>query len=312
MKRIVLGLCALLLLSLCWVGCSDNKQTDAADSTKRSDQNTILTGVMPVIVDEAVLPIMQEQVEVFKSSYINTDIELIPLPEREAINALLAGKANIAVLARSLSEQESVGFSQRGIKPRAFPIFHDGVVFFSQASAVDTALDRSDVTALLKGESTDRTLVFDNINSSTFRLVKEYAGVDRVSGQSVKGMDNSKEVFEEVLSTSGSIGIVSYGQYLQFRKLFGDENKIRILSLQTQNEGVSAGYFKPSQTTFATDQYAVESSFQVLNFQPDLGPGIGFSAFLTGDRGQRIALKYGLLPATMPGREIIIREDNIN
>ena len=45
------------------------------------------------------------------------------------------------------------------------------------------------------------------------------------------------------------------------------------------------------------------------NYQPNLGLGIGFSAFLTGDRGQRIVLKSGLVPATMPGREIIIRDD---
>jgi len=45
-----------------------------------------------------------------------------------------------------------------------------------------------------------------------------------------------------------------------------------------------------------------------LNYQPNLGLGIGFSSFMTGDRGQRIVLKSGLLPATMPGRELIIRD----
>jgi len=47
----------------------------------------------------------------------------------------------------------------------------------------------------------------------------------------------------------------------------------------------------------------------VLNYQPNLGLGIGFSAFLTGDRGQRIVLRSGLVPATMPGRELIIRDE---
>src|SRR5690606_22355094 len=282
------------------------------NSADRADRSSaILRGKLSIIVDEATLPMMERQIEVFKTSYVNTNIEVIALPEREAINALLEGRGNFAVLARLLSEEESAGFKSRGVKPRTFPIYHDGVVFFSNVSAPDTAIDVSVVTSLLNGKGDDRMLVFDNINSSTFRLVKELTGVERVSGQSVKGMNNSKEVFEEVLANSGSIGVVSYAQYLEFRELFGDENKIRILSLQTLKDGVSEGYFKPSQTTFATDEYALASSFYVLNYQPNLGLGTGLSAFLTSDRGQRIALRYGLLPATMPGREIIIREDNI-
>lgn len=316
MKRIVFGSMVVVLMIMLGAGCSGNKpkqdSDSVADTANRADKSSILTGTLSVIIDEATLPMMERQIEVFRTSYVNTKIEIIALPEREAINALLEGRGNIAVLARVLNEEESAGFKGRGIKPRIFPIYHDGVVFFNNLSAPDTTMDVSTVTSLLNGEElSDRLLVFDNINSSTFRVVKELTGIERVSGQSVKGMKNSKEVFEEVLSNSRSIGVVSYTQYLEFRELFGDENKIRILSLQTLKDGVSEGYFKPSQSTFATDEYAAETSFYVLNYQPSLGLGIGFSAFLTGDRGQRIALKYGLLPTTMPGREIIIREDNI-
>lgn len=308
MKRVVFGMLIVLLGTLA-VGCSGKKEKDAADSTQQRDAGSILTGKLPVIVDEASLPLMEEQIEVFESSYVNAEVELIALPEREAINALLEGKANIAVLARVLTEEESAGFNRRGIKPRVFPVYHDGVVFFNASHAVDTAIDATRISALLRGASSDRMLVFDHINSSTFRMVKELAGVERVSGRSVKGMNNSKEVFQEVLASNESIGVVSYAQYLQFKERFGDENKIRILSLQTPNDGGSSGYFKPSQSTFATDEYAIKTPFYVLNYQPSMGPGIGLSAFLTGDRGQRIALKYGVLPATMPGREIIIREE---
>ena len=141
--------------------------------------------------------------------------------------------------------------------------------------------------------------------------MKELTNIDKVSGVSVKGLKNTEEVFEYLLTNSNAIGAMSYGQYLDYRRKFGEENKIRILSLQNDEKRGVGGYFKPSQTTFATDEYPLKSEFYVLNYQPNLGLGIGFSAFLTGDRGQRIVLKSGLLPATMPGREIIIR-DNIN
>ncbi|WP_185213224.1 PstS family phosphate ABC transporter substrate-binding protein [Sphingobacterium mizutaii] len=309
---------AMLLIVASAISCSQNrnKGQESADSTTAgagTSKDDILTGELSVIVDEAVLPIMLEQVEVFKTSYVNANIKLIPLPEREAINALIKGEADIAILSRLLTKEENAGFSSRKITPRTFPAFYDGVVFFNNLSARDTSIDIPTLSSLLKGDANSgKRLVFDNVNSSTLRRVKEILKLDKVSGQSVKGMKTSKEVVKEVLADANSIGVMSYGQYLDCVSQFGEENKIRILSLQSLRDGKNPGFFKPSQTTFATDEYALKTEFHVLNYQPNLGLGIGFSAFLTGDRGQRIVLKYGLLPVTMPGREIIIREDNIN
>ncbi|GGE34595.1 PstS family phosphate ABC transporter substrate-binding protein [Sphingobacterium cellulitidis] len=317
MKRILIyAFIGFLMLSNGACSNSKKKGQDVTDSTQKKQgvgTGKILAGELAVIVDESILPIMLEQADVFKTSYENANIRLIPLPEKEAINALITGEADIAVLARSLSTEESAGFVKRQLKPRTFPIFYDGVLFFNNLSAADTSIDINTLKSLLKGESNSgKRLVFDNINSTNFRKVKELTNLEKVSGQSVKGMKTSKEVIDEVLADPNSIGVISYGQYLDCIKQFGEENKIRILSLQSIKDGKSLGFFKPSQTTFATDEYALKSEFQVLNYQPKMGLGIGFSAFMTGDRGQRIVLKYGLLPYTMPGREIIIREDNIN
>ncbi|OYD44811.1 hypothetical protein CHU00_15070 [Sphingobacterium cellulitidis] len=317
MKRILIyAFIGFLMLSNGACSNSKKKGQDVTDSTQKKQgvgTGKILAGELAVIVDESILPIMLEQADVFKTSYENANIRLIPLPEKEAINALITGEADIAVLARSLSTEESAGFVKRQLKPRTFPIFYDGVLFFNNLSAADTSIDINTLKSLLKGESNSgKRLVFDNINSTNFRKVKELTNLEKVSGQSVKGMKTSKEVIDEVLADPNSIGVISYGQYLDCIKQFGEENKIRILSLQSIKDGKNLGFFKPSQTTFATNEYALKSEFQVLNYQPKMGLGIGFSAFMTGDRGQRIVLKYGLLPYTMPGREIIIREDNIN
>ncbi|WFB63342.1 substrate-binding domain-containing protein [Sphingobacterium sp. WM] len=317
MKRILIyAFIGFLMLSNGACSNSKKKGQDVTDSTQKKQgvgTGKILAGELAVIVDESILPIMLEQADVFKTSYENANIRLIPLPEKEAINALITGQADIAVLARSLSTEESAGFVKRQLKPRTFPIFYDGVLFFNNLSAADTSIDINTLKSLLKGESNSgKRLVFDNINSTNFRKVKELTNLEKVSGQSVKGMKTSKEVIDEVLADPNSIGVISYGQYLDCIKQFGEENKIRILSLQSIKDGKNLGFFKPSQTTFATNEYALKSEFQVLNYQPKMGLGIGFSAFMTGDRGQRIVLKYGLLPYTMPGREIIIREDNIN
>ncbi|MVZ66778.1 phosphate ABC transporter [Sphingobacterium sp. DK4209] len=313
-KHRIYGIVMLFLGLAIVYSCSNNKKSETAAAENKeatAGKDDILTGEMSVIVDEAIYPIMLEQVDVFKDSYVNSKINLIPLPEREAINALLRGEASLAVLARELSKEESVGFKHRSISPRIYPVFYDGVVFVNNIAEADTSMDIKTLSSLLTGESKAKSLVFDNANSSSLRRVKELTKIEKVSGVSVIGLKNSQEVFDYLLKNTNAIGAVSYGQYLEYRRKFGEENKIRILSLQNDSKDGKGGYFKPSQSTFATNEYPLKSEFFVLNYQPNLGLGIGFSAFLTGDRGQRIVLKSGLLPATMPGREIIIR-DNIN
>jgi phosphate transport system substrate-binding protein len=39
---------------------------------------------------------------------------------------------------------------------------------------------------------------------------------------------------------------------------------------------------------------------------------MGFASFVAGDIGQRIILKSGLLPATVPGRKLNIRKEIYN
>src|SRR5690606_22118624 len=209
---------SMLVIVASAISCSQNRNTaqEKADSSQAgASTNDILTGELSIIVDEAVLPIMLEQVEVFKTSYVNANIKLIPLPEREAINALIKGQADIAILGRVLTKEENVSFSSRKITPRTFTVCYDGVVIFNHLNATDTSINIPTLSSLLKGDANSgKRLVFDNVNSSTLRRVKEIVKLDKVSGQSVKGMKTSKEVVEEVLADANSIGVMSYGQYL--------------------------------------------------------------------------------------------------
>jgi phosphate transport system substrate-binding protein len=45
----------------------------------------------------------------------------------------------------------------------------------------------------------------------------------------------------------------------------------------------------------------------IVNCQGYSGLGMGFGSFLTGERGQRIILKSGLVPEQIPTRKIKIR-----
>jgi phosphate transport system substrate-binding protein len=67
-------------------------------------------------------------------------------------------------------------------------------------------------------------------------------------------------------------------------------------------------YYKPTQNNLALGLYPLSRELYIINCEGGAGLGTGFAAFLAGERGQRIILKSGLLPDSIPTREIIIRK----
>lgn len=277
------------------------------DKPKKETKDDILVGELNVAVDESVLPLMQEHKEVFESSYFNAKINYDTNPEVNAINDLLSGKTATAILTRHLTEEESKGFEQRSIKPRIYPIAYDAIVVIGNMNSSDTSISVNEILTMMEGNKVkDISLVFDNLNSSVFRYFRDLAKLSKVANTYVEGAQSAEGAMEIVASSTNKIGLISFNQYLSLSRTFPEMDKIRILSVLNESLATPQ-YVKPSQTTISTEEYPLRRTIYVMNYQPNMGLGIGFSSFLTGDRGQRIVLKSGLLPAKMPGREIIIR-----
>ncbi|KGE14898.1 ABC-type phosphate transport system periplasmic component-like protein [Sphingobacterium deserti] len=306
-----------VVFGLLVAACSPNRQdqdrlADPGRTREEQSQEDILVGTLSVAVDESVAPLLKEQEEVFLSAYPNAKLNFITKPEVLSIRELVSGKASVAILARPLNDEEEASFKQRSITPRIFPVWSDGIVVISNTKSADTSVTISYLTNAMQGKSSDnRKIAFDNINSSSFRFLRELGKMEKVASNFVEAGSGAKSVMEAVAQSTDKLGILGYNEYRDLIASFPNKNNIRILSVQnTLGEKADNRFYLPNQSTIAAGQYPLQRTFYVLNYQPNLGLGIGFSAFLTGDRGQRIVLKAGLVPATMPGREIIVR-DNI-
>lgn len=65
---------------------------------------------------------------------------------------------------------------------------------------------------------------------------------------------------------------------------------------------MSFNSFKPWQAYLALKEYPLIRDVYVILTDPRQGLASGFTGFLTSDRGQRIILKAGIVPATQPVR----------
>ena len=61
---------------------------------------------------------------------------------------------------------------------------------------------------------------------------------------------------------------------------------------------------KPFQAYVALKQYPLYRKINIINPEGRYGLGTGFASFINSDKGQRIILKSGLVPANVPVRII--------
>jgi len=278
-------------------------------SCKKIDVNkegndTVVEGKTKILVDETLLPIIEDQLAVFENTY-NAKITLLPESEKESILSLVKDKAKIIVLSRKLNSEEEKAFKQKKIVPRTTKIATDAIAFINSKKGNDTLIDLKEITDFIKGKQNKiKGLVFDNPNSSTVRYLSELAGVSELPLKGIYSFKTNDEVIKYVAKNEGMVGVVGLNwltQPKQEAQQFVDQ--VTILSVKSSTND----YVYPSQDNIAMNKYPLARELYIINCQGYDGLGIGFSSFIAGEKGQRIILKSGLVPARMPGRKIVIR-----
>lgn len=280
------------------------------------ETHTITSGIVSIVVDETFQPIIEDQLAVFASTYLEADITLINRPERLAVNYLLDDSAKIAILSRTLTKEETQFFQSKKIVPKVTRFATDGIALITSNHNQDSVVTVDDILDVLHGRpSSIATLVFDNPNSSTVRFLKELAAITDFPEEHVYALKSNADIIKYVYNNPQAVGVVGINWMAQPDEDLLEYTKgLKVLGVKNQvgKEGDDA-YYKPSQNNLALGKYALARDLYIINCQGVMGLGVGFSAFLAGDRGQRIILKSGLLPDSIPPREINIRNQlNLN
>lgn len=282
-----------------------------ASSCGQKDNNkndTILKGEMTLLVDETILPIVQEEIEIFQSQYPEASIKIEPKSEAEVIQILANDTSRVAILARKLNAQEEKVFSTKKITPKVTKFATDAIALIANKNTKDTLIDLQSVLNVLhqKAQPNVKSLVFDNPNSSTASYLNNLAGIPEFPKEGVFSFKTNEETIKHVAENDGVIGVVGLNWLSNPSasiKPYAD--KLNILSVK----GKSAAYIYPSQNDIAEGKYPLARDLYVVNCQGYPGLGMGLSTFITSQTGQRIILKSGLVPVKAPARKILIRQE---
>lgn len=308
----LIGIIVLAVLNACR-SKSDKGPTD-----------TYSSGVIAIAADESFAPIVQEEIDVFESLYPLAGIVPRYTTEVEAINLLLKDSVRLAIATRMLTEEEMNSFHSRKFYPQIIKLATDGLALIVNRSNPDSLLSVRDFRRILTGEVKDwKTVnpkshlkaiqvVFDNKNSSTVRFaIDSICGGKPLATRSVSALKTNQQVIDFVAENPGAMGIIGVNwlgnrsdtTQLSFRE------EIRVVAVSAEDVATPSNSYKPYQAYLYYGNYPLARPIYALLNDPRNGLPWGFTSFMTSDKGQRIILKSGLVPATQPVRIVHVNDE---
>jgi phosphate transport system substrate-binding protein len=317
-KFILFALSIVITCLFTFTSCNQNQNGEPED--------TPTSGEINISVDETFKPIVDSEISIFENTYKYAKIKVSYKPEEKAFEDLLNDSARIIIVTRELTSEENKHFEILKLFPHKTKIAYDAVALLTNRDNPDSLFSDEQVKKIITGEistwkqlnpkssNSPIQLVFDNKNSGTLRYLKEYAGNKNLAKNS-SATDSSNAVIDYVSKNKNAIGVigVTWVGDRSDTTMMSFNKKVRIAEISPPDSSEGRGeYYKPYQAYIATRYYPLWRTVYIISREARAGLGTGFASFVAGDLGQKIILRSGLVPASMPVRLVQLRNQNFN
>ena len=284
-------------------------------------EETTTRGKIKIGVDESMYLLSEAELYTFQSIYTNAHITPIYKPEQDLMDELLndslrkKDSLRIFITTRQLTKNEESYLNGKYIYPVTSPIAYDAVAFIVNLKSKDTLLKYNVIENIFKGKikywneidknnnSGKINVVFDNLKSSNVRYIKETFKIDSFPKNCFVATKN-EEVINYVEKNSNAIGVIGVNWISDTQDSLTRNflNRIKVVAVTPTYDPEGEDYYKPYQAYVANKSYPFTRVVYIINRESFTGLGSGFTAFVSGDQGQRIVRRMGMVPATMPVR----------
>lgn len=276
-------------------------------------------GKIKISIDESFQLLFDTQLYTFESQYTNAKITPAYKPEAEVLADFMNDSVRTVVLTRDLTKAEKdLLFSQKFVA-RTTKVAHDALALIVNRANPDTLLLDVQFADILKGKTSSWkqinpkspdlpiNVVFDNNKSGNVRYFREKFSLTGNFPKNCFAVKSNEEVIKYVKENRSALGIISVNWISDTRDSVSEKflKDIRVVEVGT----APLNYCKPYQGYIADGSYPFSRDVYMIGRETFSGLGTGFASFVAGDQGQRIILKSGLVPATMPIRLIEIKKD---
>ena len=277
--------------------------------------DTPTSGTITIAVDESLRPLFDTEVDTFMGLYKSAKINVLYTSEANAMTHLLNDSVRLAVVTRKVRPEELDVFKTQIITPHQVTVAKEGIALIVHRNNPDSSLLVSQWKDILSGKITKWSqlnpksksgpieIVFDQPTSGILRHLKDSLAIDSLP-PNCYAVNNNPAVIDYVSKKENAIGLIGVSWISDHDDSTTNVfiNSVRIVGLSTDG----TEYFQPYQAYIAQKQYPLTREITIISREYRTGLGSGFIAFVAGEKGQRIVLKAGLVPVTMPIRIVEI------
>jgi phosphate transport system substrate-binding protein len=303
--------CGMLFLTY---SCNTGKTRDFSD--------TPTSGNIKIAVDESFKPIIDAEVYTFTSLYTRATIRPEYKPEYDILNDFMNDSVKVMVTSRKLSDSQVQYLRDTLIIARTITFAYDALALITNKENKDTLLNYNTAKDIFTGKVTAWkeinpksklgriNVIFDNNKSGNIRYFRELFEMKDTLGSNFYAENSNAEVIDFVSRNPDALGIISVNWISDKDDSLSMSfvNKVNILAISQQfaNDG---SYYRPYQGFIYDRSYPFVREVYLITRETHTGLGSGFIQWATGEQGQRIVLKSGLVPATMPIRLVQIKKE---
>jgi phosphate transport system substrate-binding protein len=285
-------------------------------------KETPTSGNIRIASDDSFQPIIDAEIDTFTALYKYATIKPLYKPENELVAFFLNDSVKVIVSSWAPSDEQREVLLDLQTVVRTNVVAYDALALVLNKSNSDSLLTYTNVGKIFTGEITDWkqinaksnlgpvNIVFDNIRSGNIRYFREKFDLPDSLGSNFFAVNSNPDVIEYVSNSPGTIGIVSVNWISdeddpQSFKLL---NKIKVAAVSQPYLDEESTFYLPVQGSIYDKTYPFVREVNMHSRESFSGLGSGFVSFVAGEKGQRIILKSGLVPATMPIRIIQVKK----
>jgi phosphate transport system substrate-binding protein len=305
-------LALFLFLPILTVFVSCNRAPNA------KEEDTPTTGTIKIAADETTRPLTDAWLASFQELYPQAKIEVTYLPETELFRQFAYDSVFFVIAAREPRKEETDIFEKKYRPAQSTKLAYDAIALVVNNSNSDTMLTIERIFQLLTDKiskwnqlnpesknKSDVNVLFDGNKSSIVRYFSDTLSGKKITYRRTSVLKSCKEVINAVAKDKNALGFINLAWISDSCDTTDNSflSSVRVVEVSPPDSSDAGGaYYKPFLANLALQRYPFMRSIYALNTEGRVGLATGFAAFMAGEKGQRIVLKGGLLPATMPIR----------
>jgi phosphate transport system substrate-binding protein len=283
-------------------------------------KNTPTSGEIRIAVDDSFQPLIDTEVFTFTHLYPNASITPLYKPEFDVINDFMNDTVQVMVTSKKLSESQIKYLRDTLVIARTTTFAHDALALITNRENRDTLMRYETVNDIFlkkvtrwkqinpKSDLDIINVIFDNNKSGNIRYFKELFNIDSL-GSNFFAVNSNVEVIDYVSRNKNALGIISVNWISDKDDSLSMSfiRKVNVLAVSRPflNDGT---YYRPQPGSIYEKSYPFVRDIYLISRETYSGLGSGFISWACGEQGQRIVLKSGLVPATMPIRLVQMKE----